>query len=223
MLQAFADRARGTVFVLLQQQVAEDIDRLIRLLLDTAVALWEQNGWKTYNKHEVNYTVQLYRWCRAAKRRDHRFAPLIPQLEWVDVTVAMMDGTESVKKADRPDLRIEIGEIGRSIECKRLRPAGGLPRAYVHEGLARFVTGNYGHDEARAYMVGYVQVGPLTKVLVKINQQVADHASMGVAHQLEVLHDNTKSSWSRSCHARAAGTSIHVDHLLVDVSGPAMR
>lgn len=156
IFQGFADRFRGTVALALQQRVAEDIDRLIGQLFEAALVFWEQNGWLTYDREEENYTVQLYRWCKVACQQDPRFAFLVPHLEWVNLTAAILAGTESVTSANRPDLRIEIGEVGRAVECKRLAPTAPWPRAYVHKGLARFVVGNYGHDESVGYMVGYV-------------------------------------------------------------------
>lgn len=218
IFQGFADRLRGTVALALQERVAEDIDRLVGQLFEAAIVLWEQNGWLTYNAGEENCTVQLYRWCQVACRRDRRFALLVPQLEWVNLTAAILAGTESVKSAKRPDLRIEIGEVGRAVECKRLTPTSPWPRAYVHDGLARFVVGNYGHDESVGYMVGYVQAGTLTEVLTKINEQVKGHPSMGVAQILSLLRDDGTSSWNRSCHPRASGHPIRIDHLLVDVT-----
>ena len=108
--------------------------------------------------------------------------------------------------------------VGRAIECKRLAPTGGWTRAYVYKGLARFALGNYGHGEAVGYMVGYGQAGTLDGLLTAINRQVAGHPGMGAANQLNLLRDDHKYSWSRSCHARASGQPLHVDHLLVDIS-----
>jgi hypothetical protein len=130
----------------------------------------------------------------------------------------MLAGDESVKTAKRPDLRIEVGKIGRTIECKRLAPTGGWTRAYVYEGLARFVVGTYGHAEAVGYMVGYAQAGTLAGLLTMINHQAADHPGMGTAHQLKPLREGETSSWSRSCHPRSSGQPISVDHLLVDIA-----
>jgi hypothetical protein len=218
MFEGFDDRLRGTVALALQEEVAKDIDRLIWLLLGASIVLWSQDNWFSYNDDEENCTVQLYRWCHVARRHDVRFSPLIPHLEWVNVTAAMLAGAESVKGASRPDLRIEVGLVGRAIECKRLAPTARWTRAYVYKGLARFVVGNYGHDEAVGYMVGYVQAGINAGVLARINQQVAGHPKMGGAHELKLLQDDGNSSWSRSCHARASGHPIQVDHLLVEIA-----
>lgn len=218
IFQGFTDRFRGTVALALQQRVAEDIDRLIGQLFGAALVLWEHNGWLAYDREEENCTVQLYRWCKVARQQDPRFAFLVPNLEWVNLTAAILDGTESVTSANRPDLRIEIGAVGRAVECKRLAPTSPWPRHYVYKGLARFVVGTYGHDESVGYMVGYVQAGTFAQVLTKINQQVSGHPGMGVAQTLRLLRDNETSSWNRSCHPRASGQPIRIDHLLVNVS-----
>jgi hypothetical protein len=218
IFQGFADRFRGTVALALQQRLAEDIDRLIGQLFEAALALWEQNGWLTYDREEENCTVQLYRWCKVACQQDRRFAFFVPHLEWVNLTAAILAGTESVMSANRPDLRIEIGEVGRAVECKRLAPTAPWPRAYVYKGLARFVVDNYGHGENVGYMVGYIQAGTFAEVLTKINQQVTGHPNMGAAQTLTLLRDEGTSSWNRSCHSRSSGLPIRIDHLHVNVT-----
>jgi hypothetical protein len=218
IFQGFTDRFRGSVNVILREQVEGDIDRFICQVLEAAIMMWEQDGWMTHNAEEVNHTAQLYRWCKVVCRRDRRFSYLSVNLEWVDVTAAILDGSESVKSANRPDIRIEIGETGRTIECKRLGPKDGWPRKYVYEGLARFVGGNYAHDEAVGYMVGYVQSGTVPGVLRQINQQITNHPNMGMAHQLNLLRDNGISSWCRSSHPRESRQAVRIDHLLADVS-----
>jgi hypothetical protein len=138
--------------------------------------------------------------------------------EWINVTPAILAGKESVKSVKRPDLRMEIGFIGRTVECKRLAPAARWTRAYVYDGLARFVVGNYSYAESVGYMVGYAQAGTLDRLVTLINRQVAGHPAMGTKHQLKPLSENGQSSWSRSSHPRASGATISVDHLLVDVA-----
>jgi len=218
IFQGFADRFRGVVAVALQEQVAQDIDRLIYLLLEAAITLWRQDNWHRYNDYEDNCTVQLYRWCKAACRHDRRLMLLVPRYQWVNVTDAMLAGAESVTSAKRPDLRIEIREVGRAFECKRLAPTVGLCRAYVNDGLARFVLGDYGHGEPVGYMVGYVQAGTFTQLLTSINLQVLSHPGMGDADQLKLLHEDQESAWSRSCHARPPDQPILVDHLMIDLA-----
>lgn len=219
IFQGFTNRVRGTVALALQEQVAADIDSLIWQILDAAIALWGENGWFTFNNDEVNCTVQLYRWCKAARRQDSRFTLLAIHFEWINVTPAILEGSEGVSSASRPDLRIEVGEIGRSIEAKRLGPTDGWPHAYVYEGLARFVVGDYGHAESVGYMVGYIQNGTVADVLEKTNQQIAGHPHMGQLHQLAVLTTGQIACWCRSSHVRAASTgAIRIDHLLVDIS-----
>jgi hypothetical protein len=148
MFEGLTHRSIGVAARELQDRIAEHIDYLICQMLGASVAMWEQDNWDRHDDEEGNCTVQLYRWCREARRRDLRFALLVPQLEWINVTAAILAGEESVKSASRPDLRMEVGTIGRTIECKRLAPAGGWARAYVYDGLARFVVGDYGHAES---------------------------------------------------------------------------
>ena len=220
IFRGLTDRVYGTVNLALQQKAAGDIDRRICQLLEAAIALWEKHKWFTYNHEEGNCTVQLYRWCKEIKRQDRRFSPLEPHLEWLNVTPAILAGDESVKSAKRPDLRIEIGQVsGRVVECKRLESTGHWSRAYVYEGLARFIVGDYSHQETIGYMIGYVQAGPLAAVLMKINKQVAENPSMGTAQQLKLLRNSGPLTWNTSCHLRPSGKSIRIDHLLIDMSG----
>lgn len=218
IFEGFADRFRGTVAVALQEQVARDIDRRISLLLETSVTLWKRDHWNRYNDEEDNCTVQLYRWCKVARLRNSRLKLLVLRFQWVNVTAAMMAGTESVSGAKRPDLRIEIGEVGRAFECKRLYPTGDWCRKYVYDGLARFIFGGYGYGEPVGYMVGYVQAGTFAELLTGINGQILSHPKMGTDDELVLLQDDQASSWSRSHHQRASESPIQVDHLMVDVS-----
>jgi hypothetical protein len=220
IFQGLTDRVYGTATRALQQQVAGDIDRRICQLLEGAIALWEKHNWFTYDREEGNCTVQLYRWCREIKRRDRRFAPLEPHLEWLNVTPAILAGDESVKSANRPDLRIEIGQVsGRVVECKRLESTGHWPRDYVYEGLARFIVGDYGHQETIGYMIGYVQAGPVAVVLTKINKQVAAHPHIRTSQQLKLLRNSGSLTWNTSCHPRPFGKSIQIDHLFINMDG----
>lgn len=217
IFQSFTDRFFGTASLVLQQQVARNIDRLIGQLFEAALALWEQNGWLAHDHTEENCSVQLYRWCKVAQLQDPSFTLLVLHHEWPNLTDAILNGTEGVASADRPDLRFEIGVVGRSVECKRLAPTSPWPRNYVYKGLARFVVGNYGHNESIGYMVGYVQAGTFAEVLAKINTQVSDHPRMGVEQNLGLLRENKVSSWNGSRHPRASGQSISIFHLFVNM------
>ncbi|MHB8246221.1 MAG: hypothetical protein ACYDGN_12880 [Acidimicrobiales bacterium] len=217
MFRGAADRVSGTVAQALRDQVAENLDDRVHEMLEAAVALWEQDGWTSHDGAEGDCTVQVYRWCRHLARHDRRFVFVSVQFEWVYVTPAMFAGTERVKSADRPDLRLEVGAVGRAIECKRLAPIGGWTRDYVYEGLARFVVGDYAGNEPVGYMIGYVQDGHRPELLKKINLHVVGHPSMGTPDQLHSLAAGPNSSWSRSSHHRESLAPILVDHLLVDV------
>jgi len=212
-----ANRVSGTVAQALRDQVAKKLDDRVHEMLEAAVDLWGQDGWTSHDGAEGDCTVQVYRWCRHLARHDDRFVFVSVQLEWVNVTPAMFDGTQKVKSAVRPDLRLEVGEVGRAIECKRLAPTGGWTRDYVYKGLARFVVGDYAGDEPVGYMIGYVQDGLRPELLTKINVQVVGHPSMGNADQLHPLAASPHSCWNRSNHHRGLLAPVLVDHLLVDV------
>ena len=217
LFRSASDRLRGTVASSLQERVALDIDRRVQLVLERSVVLWEQANWKRFDDLEENCTVQIYRWCREAIRLDNRLCLLALHLEWINTTPAILAGDESVKSARRPDLRIEVGQVGRAIECKRLAATGGWTRKYVHDGLARFVVGDYGHLEAVGYMVGYIQTGARPTVVAGINKHIAAHPSMGVSHELKPIRDNGNLAWGRSNHPRPAGQSVEVEHLFVSM------
>ena len=215
IFQDLTSRIRGSVAVALQEQVAQDIDRLICRLLEASIILWKQDNWIRYDDGEDNCTVQLYRCCKVARQKDRRLTLLVPRFQWVNVTDTMLDRAESVSSAKRPDLRIEIGEVGRALECKRLKPTGHWCRAYVREGLTRFVLGDYGQGEPVGYMVGYVQAGTFTELLIRINKQILGYPRMGEEDQLKRLEENQSSSWSRSVHTHMH--PIQIDHLMVDL------
>lgn len=217
MFRDAADRVSGIVAQALRDQVAESLDERVHDLLDAAVALWERDGWTSHDGAEGDCTVQIFRWCRHLVHHDHRFLFVSVQFEWALVTRAMFAGTEKVKSAHRPDLRLEVGAVGRTIECKRLAPTGGWTRNYVYEGLSRFVVGDYAGNEPVGYMIGYVQDGRQPELLKKINLQVTGHPLMGVQDQLRCLSIGATSSWSRSSHQRKSFGAILVHHLLISV------
>ena len=216
LFRGAADRVKGTVARALRDEVAANLDERFHEMLEEAVFLWEQDGWTSHDGAEVDCTVQIYRWCRHLTHNEERYVLMNIQIEWLLVTPAMFLGTEKVKGAKRPDLRLEVGKIGRAIECKRLAPTGGWIRSYVYEGLARFVVGDYAGEEPVGYMIGYVQSGHQPELLKSINAQVDGHPLMGVPDELQFLERGAKWSWSRSSHVRRS-SSIYVDHCLIDV------
>lgn len=215
VFRAVSDRALGVVAVSLKSRVAADIDSRVRDLLDEAVELWAQANWHSYSEGEDNCTVQLYRWANEVIRHDSRFALLTLQFQWVKLTPEMLEGAADVASATRPDLRIQVGVAGRALECKRLSVTGQWARAYVREGLARFVVGNYGIGEDVGVMVGFCQEGDLDVAIERVNSEVLGDDRLDATQVLEIRTLGHHSSWSRSCHPREIGQPISLDHLVV--------
>lgn len=137
-------RVLGQASEFIHNRAAQQLPELVRDLMDDALTLWAGNGWRTFNHLESNCSAQLYRWLRAAKRADKRFFPLGVNLENLEVTPGMLAGTESIVGASRADLRIHAGETTVLIEAKRLTDTAKHCRAYVDDGMARFVSSAYG-------------------------------------------------------------------------------
>jgi hypothetical protein len=201
----------------LQDSVARELDDVLRELLDSATLMWSLAAWCAYDHREVHCTVQLYRWCGELIRSDRRFTLLNVQLEWLNLTPEMLAGTESIEFVKRPDLRVYIGSVGRSIECKRLASKGDLARRYVHDGMARFVADGYGRGEPIGYMVGYIQSGAPGTIIARVNTNVRRHPDMGEAHQLGAGTATAVACWHESRHVRASDT-IRLRHLLIDMT-----
>jgi hypothetical protein len=211
-------QVRGVVSLALQRAVARDLEDAVARIFDAAVEHWHEADWITFDFHEVNCTVQLYRWCTQAVRENADLAFVTVQLEWLSLTTAMLDGKEDVATATRPDLRFTVGAVGRSVECKRLSSWGPLSLLYVEQGMSRFVTGNYGVGEPVGYMVGYVQVGPTERCIERINARVDANPDMGTTSRLASVDSSSVASRYRSLHIRPGG-DLRLEHLMIDMTG----
>jgi hypothetical protein len=210
-------RLFGVITPALQQLAAGDVDELVAALLEEAIARWGATGWATFDHREANCTIQLYRWCMDARRNIPRLRILTIELEWVNPTVDMVEARASVDTATRPDVRIGIGQIaGRSLECKRLAPTGGRPRAYVYDGLHRFVSGKYGLTDDLGIMIGYLQAGTDADAVDAINLQIDGHPEMGPEGRLTAAPRRNAARY-RSSHPRPHAQAIDVDHWLIDI------
>ncbi len=223
--EAARDRRRGRVAVRLQHEVAQNLNIRVEELLVAAVYKWRRDGWHRFGKHTGNWTeddctVQMYRWSKDCTRRESRFALLTVHLEWRNLTPAILHGHQSAATATRPDLRIEVREEGRSIECKRIALGSPWPRRYVHDGVVRFVTGNYAHAESSGFMIGYAAEDPLPDLVDSINGYITKHSDMGPQQVVrERRHFSPPILLGDSQHTRSGSQSVssHIDiaHLLV--------
>lgn len=208
----------GAVTPAIHRLMATAIDDMIDEAVNTAVASWHADGWTTFGPHEADCTVQLYARMEDAVRKTPALRTLSPRLEWVQVTPAMLAGTESAATAGRPDLRFYVGSAGRTVECKRLSLATSHPRLYVDEGMARFVTGAYASSETRGGMVGYVQEDAPDDIVTAINKSVLAHIAMGKGHELKAVAPRGSSTERyASRHQRVSMPTIDLAHYLVDI------
>ncbi|WP_406250364.1 hypothetical protein ACI7YT_09125 [Microbacterium sp. M] len=215
MLSKGLGRVLGRANELIHNRAAQHLPELVGALLDDALARWASNGWHTFNHLESNCSGQLYRWLLEARRADRRFYTLEVVLENVLLTPGMLAGTASVTTAKRPDIRIHVRETGVLLEAKRLTDTAAHCRAYVDDGMVRFVNERYGAAEDWGMMIGYVQESSTAGIEPRINGFVTAHALMGAGHELIPETTSTHSERLRSSHPRASGAPIRLDHVWV--------
>lgn len=205
----------GTITPHLQALVARDLDGRIDELLTQALERWDASGWHRYSSDEVNCSIQLYRHAVDAKRSTRALRSLDVDFEACVPTPAMLAGTESVKSAKRPDLKVRIGEASRHIECKLLESTGPLPRKYVREGMMRFIGGRYGADDPTGRMVGYIAASPIADSASAVNDRINKVASLSPADHLQAADQpHPRVHRFRSSHARVGSPAIGLTHYL---------
>ena len=189
--------ASGQLRLLYSGLVVDDVTDMVIKLVDESLARWSATGWSRYSDLEDDCTARLVYFAREARRE-------IPSLILCEIhfdspllSSRMLDGEVSTVLATRPDLRILVGKIGISIECKRLGTHPSQPRKYVNEGISRFVTGDYAGPSGFGIMVGYVQQGNRTSHLHAINATIDSHSAMGPTHRLSHLNGSQRC---RSSH-----------------------
>lgn len=214
-----ASRVVGHISPILESFVARGLNELVSSLIVSSLVVWRESGFTRFDDHEINCTVQVYRCALLAQDADASLRVLRIQLEWVQPTPDMLAGATSSSSMRRPDLRIGIGRSAAwTIECKRLKQADGLPNAYVDEGLARFVSGDYGACERFGAMIGYVQAGDPQQIVLSVNERIDGHPLMGAGHRLvEVQQVEMDVSLHLSQHARAGMVPILIEHHHADL------
>lgn len=215
------NRVFGTIVPSIQSVVAQDIDELVEQLIEDAAEIWRAAAWHRFDDKEANCTIQMYRCSREVQRRNAMYGVLAIRIEFVMPTPAMFDGLEDATGMARPDIHIAVGEVGRIVECKRLSLGGGKPRAYVHEGITRFVCGPYASEGDAEYMIGYLQADDVDQVVAEVNRQVVGHPVMDGS---DVLHPAPPARplaasvhHFRSEHKRQGVNPFHIRHKIIDV------
>jgi hypothetical protein len=213
-------RLYGAVAPQLQALIARDIVRLVDDLFDAAIALWSAAGWHRFDDLEANCTIQVFRWAQVAAGRDAALRVLHVELEWYQPSPAQLAGTESAVGMPRPDIRVSIGAVGVLAECKRLAAVGSLPKAYVDNGIARFVANTYRSETGLAVMVGYLVADTVDAVVPAINQHVDAHTLMGSSHRLvSSTPVATYVALYSSAHARGNAPELRLRHYLCPMAG----
>ena len=189
--------ASGTLRGLYSSLVVDNIVDMVIELVDESLTRWSVTGWSRCSDIEDDCTSRLVYFAREAKRE-------LPSLILCEIhfdspllTSGMLEGRVSTVGATRPDLRILVGDIGISIECKRLGTDPSQPWKYVNKGINRFVTGDYAIPNGFGIVVGYVQQDNPNRLLHAINAAIDNHSAMGPTHRLSPL------SWAqryRSSH-----------------------
>lgn len=215
VLERAFDRVSGRINEHIHNRAVRRLPELVGDLVDDALARWAANGWHTFDKAEVNCSGQLFRWLIDARRSESRFYPLEVNIENIVLTPGMLNGTESMTGAARPDLRISVRRGGVLLEAKRLTDTASLGRAYVYDGMARFVSSTYGADESWGMMVGYVQEPTTAGLRPRINGYVNTHKLMGAGHELVHEKTDANSEWLASSHDRLSGLNIRLDHVWI--------
>ncbi|MGK2865120.1 MAG: hypothetical protein ACSLFA_00500 [Mycobacterium sp.] len=208
----------------LQQLAERRFPEIIEDLMLAALDSWANQDWHTFDQEEANCTAQLYKWLKFANRDSPQFVYLNVELEYLNLTPAMLAGEESVVKTRRPDLCITIGQTGIHVECKRLVISGPWCHHYVHKGIERFVSSSYGANEQQGMMVGYIQQATPDGLLGSVNGYVEAHPMMGSSHQLAAAQLSTPyGSRHISHYVRNADVSIDLSHYWIVLGEPSTR
>ncbi|WP_042575822.1 hypothetical protein [Rhodococcus sp. MEB064] len=181
--------------------------------MNEALVKWAGNNWHTFDNAEINCSIQLFRWLVEARRLNSRFYPLQINIENIVPTSAMIEGQQSAAGASRPDFRISVQEGGVALEAKRVTDSTRHCRAYVYEGMARFVSSSYGANERWGMMIGYIQEPSTADLQSRVNGYVTTHALMGIGHELASTNRSGNTEWLSSDHKRPSNKAIRLDHV----------
>ena len=195
--------------------VVDDVKAMVIELINESLARWKATGWFRYSDREGDCTVRLVHYAREAKRQLDSLILCEIHYDNPLLTIGMLEGMKSTSFATRPDLRILVGDIGISIECKRLGTHRNQPRNYVNDGIDRFVTGEYAMPNGFGIMVGYVQGGNRNKLLQKVNKVIETHSAMGPDNQLSALNGTQRCrSRHQLANAEASADPVQLEHFL---------
>ena len=200
-------------------------DYLVPEIVGQVLQVWEALPAPAPDDKEVPITQSLCVLLRKDKNRS-RF-PFRIELESSELSLA------TGEVVGRVDLHFSSGyreDVYFALECKRLnvRSAGGhrrsLAKAYVDDGIMRFVAEKYGRGLDKGGMLGYVMDGDVASAVAAVDAQVKKQRqrillrghgglrSSSIMPQMDHIRE--------TLHARSRRTrSILIHHLFLGVGG----
>lgn len=208
-------RVNGVVSPAFIQFFANRIDECVERIIIGAVNHWRDAGWRRYNDHEVNCSVQVYDGAIRANTNPHVHI----ELESVEITTDVLLGKASAKALARPDLRFSIGPRSYIVECKRLSLRNGLVRLYVIEGMERFRSGYYGRSSIVGAMMGFIIAEDRLVIVDAINRYIIEHTNMYPSERLRtILPPPANPSIAESHHIRTHLDTLDLRHFFIDMA-----
>lgn len=124
---------------------------------------------------------------------------------------------------------IKVGTTGRSInpddyyifECKRLDESIGRGRAYVDDGIYRFISGKYFSDSPFAGLIGFIQHGDLKRILENIENIMKEDDFLkenDLLENIEIEKSFKNIYYSNHDRCNTLG-EIEIYHIMFDYSG----
>jgi hypothetical protein len=114
----------------------------------------------------------------------------------------------------RADISFKLTGCEFIMECKRLNAAD---KAYIDEGLARFVTLHYAQGHEYTGMIAFVTNDKSDVILNGLKTRVANYHALSTPFSAETY--GGLSSSFQSSHERSDGTSVNVYHLVFAFNG----
>ncbi len=174
--------------------------------------LQKLKGSMTHEDHITNHLV-------AALIRTKKLpGRIVPQY-----ALLTKDSKDQVKLSSAIDFVLTIGdqeEVYLACECKRLNVpykarTRGLAYEYVHDGLMRFVTGQYSRGLPLAMMLGYVMNAQVRGAHTRLKRAMSRAKAIKLKTTADLAVANDKPIRFSSTHNCHSGHEIQVMHTLL--------
>jgi hypothetical protein len=179
MLERLRQSVDGQLSSSLRRMASKQAPDRLHELISTAIANWETENFHAFGTDEHSYNMRLYDHMRRIKHQDAmRWALISVTLETGYPTAAQLAGNADPRQLKRPDIVARFGGVHEMhVEAKRIDDGVTLTRAYVQNGMRRFIDGEYAHDP-HGTMVGYVLGSDSDAVVAAINQRILEEADL---------------------------------------------